>query len=384
MKTPVVRLYSSIAETTINQTIRTNDISVPGWKGMGHAQSLQLRFVTEFGVLANISSPTGNAGYAGLTTQAAVEFTRGAGAPAFAPVTLTGSNVSPLAYVPEFGIGNPYTLAHTASNLMSVSQPDLSKGFVVKAAMAGSNNPTFDNAPVIASYSFNSFQAQVEAFYTVRPYLASNSANNLTGTGFADVVDLRAGADRFSGKGGDDVIAGGLGSDTIFGNAGNDTLYGDAGDDVLSGNNGNDLLLGGAARDVLMGGAGNDTLRGDEGSDTLTGGLGGDRLYGGTQRDVFVFSSVQDSLAASGKRDTIFDFQRGIDDIDLRQIDANTAAQGNQAFSFHGTTAARNAVWYVRDGADLMVRGDVNGDARPDFEIRVSGLAALGAADFLL
>ncbi len=369
MKAPVVRLYSSIADTTINQSIRTNDILVPGWKGMGSAQSLQLRFATEFAVLANIASPTGNQGFAGLTTQTAVEFTKGSGAPTFAPLTITGSDVAVSTYVPQFGIGNPFTFAHTASNLLSVNHSDLSKGFVVKATMTGLNNPTFDNAPVVASYSLNTLQAQVEAFFSVRPYLASNSANNLDGTGFADVVDLRAGADRFSAKAGDDVVAGGLGADTIFGNAGNDTLYGDAGDDVLSGDTGNDRLIGGAGRDKLAGG------------------LGADQLYGGAEvqtRDVFVFNRVQDSPAANGQRDTIFDFQRGIDDIDLRQIDANSAASGNQAFNFSGTGAARNAVWYVRNGSDLMVRGDTDGDARPDFEIRVIGLQAIGAADFLL
>ena len=63
---------------------------------------------------------------------------------------------------------------------------------------------------------------------------------------------------------------------------------------------------------------------------------------------------------------------------------ANTHRAGNQAFTFNGTTAKANAVWFADIGSDLVLRGDINGDGRADFEIQLTGINQIRAGDFLL
>lgn len=65
-----------------------------------------------------------------------------------------------------------------------------------------------------------------------------------------------------------------------------------------------------AGGDVLVGAAGNDNLRGGAGDDILVDGAGYDNLRGGAGADVFVFT-------ADGLRDTVADFEFGIDRLDL-------------------------------------------------------------------
>lgn len=175
-------------------------------------------------------------------------------------------------------------------------------------------------------------------------------------------------------------------ANTLTGNSGRNVLKGEGGNDNLFGQAGNDRLLGGAGNDRLFGGVGNDTILGGSGRDTLRGDVGSDRLYGGAdgaQRDVFVFRSESDS-AVGLARDQIHQFRHGVDDIDLRGIDANEDRRGNQAFDFGGRQADEYSVWYVRRGDDVIVRGDNDGDGRPDFEIFVDGIGRLTAEDFLL
>lgn len=175
-------------------------------------------------------------------------------------------------------------------------------------------------------------------------------------------------------------------ANAVTGNAGRNVLSGLGGNDTLSGLAGNDRLLGGDGDDVLRGGAGNDTLLGGAGRDALQGDAGTDLLYGGADgaaRDVFVFRSIADSAVGAG-RDRVYDFRSGVDDIDLRGIDANTSLRGDQAFSFTGQRSGDNAVWFTRQGANVIVSGDVDGDGRADFEILVSGIARLTEGDFLL
>ena len=169
----------------------------------------------------------------------------------------------------------------------------------------------------------------------------------------------------------------------ITGNAGNNTLQGLAGNDTLIGGGGNDALAGGLGADALQGNLGNDTLAGGAGSDLLAGGAGADVLWGGTERDVFIFNASGDSRPGAG-RDRIQDFARGLDDIDLRGIDANVFAAGNQGFAFSGGGAAAHSVWQVQQGGNTIVRGDVNGDGFADFEILLNGSGRVTATDFLL
>ncbi|EYD78182.1 putative protease [Rubellimicrobium mesophilum DSM 19309] len=236
----------------------------------------------------------------------------------------------------------------------------------------------------------------------------------------ANTVLGTAGDDVLGGTGGDDVIKGGLGDDRLSLDAGDDFVGGGAGNDWLvasggaditvnlanrdtpqdtglgadtirniehvQGGSGADTISGSFAANILRGGDGADTLRGQSGADTLVGGLGRDLLAGGADdaRDAFVFNAVADSAPGATQRDVIADFARGVDEIDLRGLDANLDLDGNQAFAWSGTGAEAHGLWTVDSGADVLLRGDVDGDGQADFEIQVNDLAALGANDLLL
>lgn len=209
-------------------------------------------------------------------------------------------------------------------------------------------------------YSFDALDTSASGYFTatriVDPRSAldlnlSDAGNTFTGTAFAD---------RIGGRGGNDTIDGMGGNDTITGELGNDRLTGGTGADRLFGGVGADRLIGGAGRDVMAGGA----------TDGAT--------------DVFVFASSTDSRTGATTRDVIQNFVSGRDDIDLSGIDANTTRSGNQAFTFNGTTAKANAVWFVDIGSDLVLRGDITGDGRADFEIQIANLNLIRAGDFLL
>lgn len=194
-----------------------------------------------------------------------------------------------------------------------------------------------------------------------------------------------AGNDRFDLGGYQDRAQGYAGNDLMFGNGGNDTLEGGQGDDKLLGGAGVDGLLGGAGQDQLTGGAGNDRLMGGTGTDRLTGGVGA---------DAFIFATISDLGLRPGTTDTITDFTRGQDRIDLSRIDAASGWAGDQAFQFngragigisgHGEVSFRT---YDRAGtADDMtvISIDVDGDPAAEAVIRLNGVHNLTANDFIL
>lgn len=201
--------------------------------------------------------------------------------------------------------------------------------------------------------------------------LGSAGADRIAATAFDDIVYGLGGADRISGGRGDDILRGGQGGDVLLGGTGNDRLLGDGG---------NDRLLGGAGQDALFGGPGDDRLLGGAGNDRLAGGWGVDTLTGGAGRDVFVFADPGHA-GAGATRDTITDFARG-DRIDLSGMDADTTVRGNQAFHLiDGAFSGDAGELRVRPG---LVQGDIDGDGRPDFGIRLAGDVLPGADDFLL
>lgn len=191
-----------------------------------------------------------------------------------------------------------------------------------------------------------------------------------------DVINLSSQTDRFEGW---------AGNDRMFGHGGHDTLMGGTGHDLLNGGAGNDRLLGGAGNDRLTGAYGHDVLEGGTGADILDGGSGRDRMFAGldASRDVFVFRARSDTAVGS-QRDSIVQFRRGHDDIDLSAMDAHAGRAGNQAFGFSGTTAKAHSVWHVRQGDDVILRGDVTGDRTADFEIWLDDVARLSAGDLIL
>ena len=219
--------------------------------------------------------------------------------------------------------------------------------------------------------------------------ITGNDANNLLRGGAGnDTLVGGNGIDLLFGDSGNDSLLGGVDADVLYGGTGDDSLFGDSGDDVLSGGSGHDALFGGISNDLLRGDVGNDGLFGSSGNDTLIGGIGRDTLEGGAGADLFVFASLTDS-SSSGYRDTINDFGRGADRIDLSGIDANTALAGDQAFAFLGKTAfsgvAGQLIFRTISGTqDSLVLGDVDGDGTADFSVRMLGVQLFSAGDFVL
>lgn len=222
-------------------------------------------------------------------------------------------------------------------------------------------------------------------------------ANTITGNAASNTLSSGAGDDKLLGNDGDDALFGGSGNDVLAGGNGGDALYGGTGKDAVSAGDGgekahggsrDDRLYGGAGNDALSGGSGRDALYGGAGRDKLSGEAGADKLHGGGGADMFIFTPLKDSTVAAAGRDTIFDFSRKEGDrIDLKGIDASTTAGGNQAFSFIGAdTFSKTAgeLRYERKDGGTYVYGDVNGDGKADFSIRIDSAIDFTKADFLL
>ncbi|WP_170297720.1 cadherin domain-containing protein [Paracoccus litorisediminis] len=257
-------------------------------------------------------------------------------------------------------------------------------------------------------------------------------ANRITGTAGANALNGAAGNDTLIGGAGNDSLNGGTGIDQMSGGVGNDTYYVDHASDrvielsgqgvdtvrstishtlganvenliltgtaavnatgnavanALTGNSGANVLMGYAGNDVLNGGAGDDKLFGGVGNDRLIGGAGADILRGGEGSDVFVFTSLRDSTTSLAGRDSIWDFTKGADRIDLSQIDANTETAGDQAFSFIGNAAfsgEAGELRFVNVNGQSLVHADVNGDGRTDFTIHFDDKLTFTQSDFLL
>lgn len=256
------------------------------------------------------------------------------------------------------------------------------------------------------------------------------SIENLTGGSKSDVFTGNSQANRLDGKGGNDTLFGGGGHDTLVGGDGNDLMLGGGGNDLFSGGRGTDTvqfatsnevdvdlrltgaqdtgegfdrflsienlksgtgadrLIGNAVANAFWGGASSDLLDGQGGNDTLTGGSGGDDLFGGRGADVFVYRALADSTNAPAGRDTIFDFSKAENDsLDLRGIDADIDADGNQGFHFIGGAAFSGGAGELRSktgSGGTIVTGDVDGDGEADFAIHLDDRVTLTAEDFRL
>lgn len=148
---------------------------------------------------------------------------------------------------------------------------------------------------------------------------------------------------------------------------------------TLTGTSGGDTLVGTSSADTLLGLGGNDTLKGGEGNDTLNGGAGKDALYGQAGADTFRFTELLDSYRdydAGGvtATDTVFDFVRGQDKIDVSALGFSALGSGN-GHTLYTTYSASADKTYVKS-ADA----DANGNR---FEIALSGHLALTDSDFM-
>ncbi|SIP97922.1 T1SS-143 domain-containing protein [Rhizobium sp. RU33A] len=165
-----------------------------------------------------------------------------------------------------------------------------------------------------------------------------------------DGYNIRQGTDGGNGNS-NDIIAGSAASEVINGGNGRDLLFGNGGNDTINGDSGNDLISGGLGIDIINGGEGDDVIAGGGGTDTLTGGSGRDRFVWG------------DELLSSENADRITDYRAQDDIIDLSQL-------------LPANTSSVNYIKLVRDGNDLLVKVDLDGNGNasaPELAYRLVG-----------
>ncbi|MFT3722040.1 MAG: M10 family metallopeptidase C-terminal domain-containing protein [Hyphomonadaceae bacterium] len=188
----------------------------------------------------------------------------------------------------------------------------------------GAGNDILDGGGDLDTASYQSATSAVSVS------LALSGAQNTFGAGTDTLISI----ENLTGSGFDDVLTGTGGANVLSGGAGNDTLIGGGGNDVLDGGTGIDTAVyrsaasgvsvslaimipqatGGSGTNTLRGienltgSAFNDVLTGDGGSNVLDGGSGADLLVGGLGNDVYVVDNAGDivtELVGEG-RDTVF------------------------------------------------------------------------------
>ena len=124
---------------------------------------------------------------------------------------------------------------------------------------------------------------------------------------------------------------------------------------------------GGSGNDFMVGADGADTLKGGVGDDLLSGGALGDRLTGGAGSDRFQYTGLAGGPfgsdgTVSATRDTITDFTKGQDRIDVHLIDANGSVFGVPDFTFIGgsgfTAAGQIRAFTTAEGT--VIQGSVD------------------------
>jgi len=187
----------------------------------------------------------------------------------------------------------------------------------------------------------------------------------IRGNGGNDIIDLSSSTLTYGNV---SVTGNAQGNDVIWTNDGDDRISGYSGNDNLNGGRGNDTIMGGDGNDILDGFDGNDNIAGDNGADKITGGLGADTLTGGTSWDAFIYTSLNDSTIS--QIDTITDFEKGKDKIDLRALNFDSIAK-DQATTARGLS-------YKFEAENTIIS-----DANSDFAIKVMGNITFVASDFM-
>ena len=305
---------------------------------------------------------------------------------------------------------------------------DGQKGVDVMAGGAGDDTYVVDSPSDLVNEDPNGGVDQVISSVTITT-LSQNvevltlKKGNINGTGNAldNVIIGSTSNNILSGGDGADTLIGGMGNDTFFGEtaasqgddadtisyggakkgvvfslvntlagqktggAGTDRIYDISGIENLTGTSFNDILSGSTIGNLIHGSEGNDLISGLAGSDVLFGDAGLDVIDCGADTDADRAAYAQPSDSQIGaNRDQITSFSTDTDLIELSLMDANVNAGGDQAFAFSNTTSQANSVWYIVSGTDVVVQGDVNGDAVADFEILVKGAQVLQTDNFAL
>jgi Ca2+-binding RTX toxin-like protein len=257
---------------------------------------------------------------------------------------------------------------------------------------------TVDDAGNIVNGTGRAYDLEDGSGGGVGTTIGTAGADRLVGTAGADTMSGLAGNDEYVVNHAGDVVieANRQGTDTVLSSVSyrlpwdqsieNLALTGD-GNINGTGNSRNNVLQGTTGNNVLRGREGDDTLSGDLGDDVLVGGLGRDVQTGGEGADRFDFNASRESGTTSATRDQIVGFEQAADAIDFSMIDANTAAWGNQAFTFIGDVAFHGVAGELRQqsvDANTIVSGDINGDSVADFQIELNGAFTLTPNDFIL
>lgn len=248
--------------------------------------------------------------------------------------------------------------------------------------------------------------AGIDTLLSIEELWGSQGPDRLLGTASSDPILGQDGDDDIQGRNGNDTLAGGNGRDTLTGGAGDDILYGNSAN--VGGNIQSDAasyysnasrvivnlslsgpqdtqgagrdtlieigsLLGSAHGDILGGDPGANRLAGFAGDDLIAGRAGADTLIGGSGIDRFAFYSKSDSTPFG--RDLIMDLTAE-DMLDLRIVDANTSADGDQPFALASafTRTAGEAVLVYLAAQDLTnFLGDIDADGIADMVITMIG-----------
>lgn len=251
--------------------------------------------------------------------------------------------------------------------------------------------------------------------------------DSLNGGDGADRLDGGQGYDTLSGGGGNDYLDGGANGDALSGGDGNDVYIVDNVNDVVSelagqgydvvrasvshtlaanvealeiqgtanyrgtGNAEANRITGNSGLNTLEGNAGGDVLDGGGGADILIGGTGNDTLTGGTGADTFVVgqeSIVLSTVGGTLEVDYITDVIKAQKDkLDLSSIDANSGLAGDQAFNLvaiFGKHAGEMTLAYTAASNSTILRLDVDGDGKADYQMRIDGDVRFDSGTWIL
>jgi Ca2+-binding RTX toxin-like protein len=339
------------------------------------------------------------------------------------------TNVENVIYI---GVGNFSGKGNKSSNRMTggsgADTLDGQKGIDVMIGEGGNDTFIFDSPSDLALEETDSGVDTVISSVTITT-LNENVENlilkkgNINGTGNAldNIIWGSTGTNVLSGGDGVDVLVGGMGNDTYYGEtsaspgndsdtisfsgakgsvffslsntaapqvtkgAGTDRIYDNSSIENLEGGLKGDTLTGSLIANVIQGGEGDDSIFGLDGADALYGNAGLDKIDCGADSapDRVGYIIPSDSPVGT-MRDQLTNFNVENDLIDMSLIDANINTAEDQAFSFSNNVAAPNSVWFTVVGSDIVVSGDVNGDAGADFEVLIKGVGTLTGSQLLL
>jgi len=245
----------------------------------------------------------------------------------------------------------------------------IANGVVIENAFGGSGNDTIQgnaaNNVIVAGGGDDTIYGDAGF-----DWLYGGDGNDLiyAGDGATDVS---------LGDGGDDTIYGEAGFDYIYGYADNDYLYGGDDVDVIYGGTGTDFIYGGNDTDWLFGGDDTDYLYGEANPDLMIGENGGDYIVAGAGND-WIWGDSTDGLGGGGADrfvfndgwggDVIYDFEDGIDVIDL----SGSSATGFSDLAIGQITGGFTWIAYGADVIYLWGAGNQN-----------VGVNNISAADFI-